>query len=165
MFCTLVPLLSPADKAAGKQLVNTFQGYSDFLGSHDNLVMQLTLGSTEYPMRPVHGYSEAYFRLLRTLGIVAPQAHAIGVSKQDFDTNSFCLATDTEQVSTVSSSGVNVQGIEARCAVSGLSDNQGIPNSFRQRFLSYVLSRVYRNVCGLRNAPHLEQVSYDELLY
>ena len=106
--------------------------------SRDNLVMQLTLGSTEYPMRPVHGYSEAYFRLLRSLGIVASQAHAIAVSKQDFDTNSFCLATDCEKVSTVSSSGVNVQGIETRCAVSNLSDNQGIPNSFPQRIFFHM---------------------------
>ena len=62
------------------------------------MVMQLTLGSTEYPMRPVHGYSEAYVRLLRTLGIVASQAHAIGASKQDFDINNYCPAIDTEQV-------------------------------------------------------------------
>ena len=84
--------------------------------------MQLTLGSTEYPMRPVHGYSGAYFRLLRTLCIVASQLHAIGVSRQDFDTNSFAFATDTEtKVSTVSWSGVNVQGVETRCAVSNMS--------------------------------------------
>ena len=97
VFCSFVPVLSAADKLNGKQVVNTFQGYGDFAYSRDNLTLQLSLGSTEYPMRPVHGYSEAYFRLLRSLGIVASQAHAIAVSRQDFNTNSFCLAIDTDK--------------------------------------------------------------------
>ena len=129
VFCTFVPPLTAAEKLAGKQIVNTFQGYGAFAYSRDDLVMQLSLGSTLYPMRPVHGYSEAYFRLLRTLGIVGSQAHAIGPSRNDFDTNSFCLATDCEKVSTVASTGQNVQGVETRCEASFLADGQNNVNS------------------------------------
>ena len=109
--------------------MNTFQGHGDTAYSRNDLVMQHSLGSTEYPMRPVHGYSEAYFRLLRTLGIMASLAHTIGPPRNDFDTNSFCLAGDTEKVSTVSSSGVNVQGVETRCEVNVLADGQNLVTS------------------------------------
>ena len=109
--------------------MNTFRGYGDFAYSRNDLTMQLSLGSAEFPMRPVHSYSEAYFRLLRTLGIVASQAHAIGPSRNDFDTNSFCFAVDTEKVSTVSSSGVNVQGVETRCEVNFLADGKNLVTS------------------------------------
>lgn len=119
VFCSFVPVLSPADKLAGKQVVNTFQGYDDFAYSRDNLTLQLDIGSTSYPMRPVHGYSDAYFRLLRAMGIVASQAHTIAASRRDFNTNSFCLGIDTEKVSTVASSGHNVQGVETR--IDGIS--------------------------------------------
>ena len=95
--------------------------------------MQLTLGAQEYPLRPVHGYAEAYYRLLRALGILASQAHTIGISKPDFDTNSFCFAVDTEKISTVSSSGVNVQGVETRVAVQNLSDGTGNAGGFPSR--------------------------------
>ena len=118
VFCNFIPPLTAADKLNGKQVVNTFQGYGDRDYSRNDLAMQLSLGSTEYPMRPVHGYSEAYFRLLRTLGIVASQAHAIGPSRNDFDTNSFSFAVDCEKVSTVSSSG----GQRAGCGDSHRSE-------------------------------------------
>ena len=114
VFCTFVPPLTPQGKLNGKQIVNTFQGYGNFEYSRDNLTLQLNLGSTAYPMRPVHGYSECYFRLLRTLGIVSSQAHALGISRDDFNTHSFCFAVDCEKVSTVMSSGQNVQGVETR---------------------------------------------------
>ena len=129
VFCTFVPVLTQPEKNGGKQVVNTFQGYGDFAYSRDNLTLQLSLGSTEYPMRPVHGYSEAYFRLLRSLGIVASQAHAIAISKQDFNTNSFALAIDTEKVSTVASSGQNVQGVETRVEGNFLANGLNAANS------------------------------------
>ena len=100
-------------------------GYGDAAFSRDWLTLQLHLGSTSYPARPVNGYSEAYFRLLRTLGIVASQSHTLGVSREDFNTNCFCLATDTEKVSTVMSSGQNVQGIDMRVEGRYLSDGEG----------------------------------------
>ena len=134
VFCNFLPPLTAADKLNGKQVVNTFQGYGDRDFSRDNLVMQLSLGSTEYPMRPVHGYSEAYFRLLRTLGVVASQAHAIGPSRNDFNTNSFCFAVDCEKVSTVSSSGQNVQGVETRCECNFLADGQNQATSGVSQF-------------------------------
>ena len=136
VFCTFVPILTAADKLNGKQVVNTFQGYGDFAYSRDNLQLQLSLGSTEYPMRPVSGYSEAYFRLLRTMGIIASQAHTVAASRQDFNTNSFCLATDCEKVSTVSSSGQNVQGVESRIEGNYLANDLNQANSGVSTMLS-----------------------------
>ena len=52
-----------------------------------------------------------------------------GGSKEDFDTNCFALASDLEKVSTVMSSGANVQGIDLRCSGSGLADGEGNANS------------------------------------
>ena len=143
VFCTFVPPLTADNKLAGKQIVNTFQGYGDFAYSRNDLVMQLSLGSTLYPMRPVHGYSEAYFRLLRTLGIVASQAHAIGPSRNDFNTNSFCLATDCEKVSTVASTGVNVQGIETRAECSFLANGANNVNSGVSRIFFHMHYQVF----------------------
>ena len=80
-------------------------------------------------MRPVHGYSEAYYRLLKSLGILASQSHALGISKEDFGTNCFALASDLEKVSSVMSSGANVQGIDLRVSGTGLADGQGQANS------------------------------------
>ena len=80
-------------------------------------------------MRPVHGYSEAYYRLLKSLGILTSQAHALGVSKKDFNTNCFALAIDLEKVGTVMSSGQNVQGLDLRVSGTGLADGQGLANS------------------------------------
>ena len=109
--------------------MNTFQGYGNTYFSANNLSLQLQLGSTEYPQRPCLGYGEAYFRLLRTLGIVASQAHSLAISRQDFNTNSFCFAVDCEKVSTVSSSGVNVPGVETRVSGNFLADGLGQENS------------------------------------
>ena len=96
-----------------------------------------------FPMRPVTGYSEAYFRLLRTLGIVASQAHAIGPSREVFDTNCFALAIDCEKVSTVASTGVNVQGVETRCEASFLADGQNNPNSGMARIFFYLHFQIF----------------------
>ena len=104
-------------------------------------------------MRPVHGYSEAYFRLLRSLGIVASQAHAIAISKQDFNTNSFALAIDTEKVSTVASSGQNVQGVETRVEGNFLANGLNNVNSGIAQchfFLHYqVFCEIHAGSCTL----------------
>ena len=127
--------------------MNTFRVYGDSAYSCDDLVMQLTLGSTEYPMRPVHGYSEAYFRLLRTLGIVASQAHAIGRSRHDFDTHSVAFAVDCEKINTVISSGVNVQAVEIRCAASLLADGPNNVNSRVARTFPHMHYQVLIEMC------------------
>ena len=129
VFATFLPMLTQADKNAGKQVCNTFQGYGEFAYSRDNLQLQLNLGSTEYPQRPTRGYGECYYRLLRGLGILSSQAHSIAVSKKDFDTNSFVFCVDCEKVSTVQSSGQNVQGVEARINGSFLANGLGQANS------------------------------------
>ena len=143
IFNTFVPRLDPADKAAGRQVCNTFRGYGESAYSRDNLSLQVQLGSTEYPQRPVRGYSEAYMRLLRALGILSSQAHSIAVSKKDFSTNSFCLASDTKQVSTVQSSGQNVQGVETRISGSFLADGQGQANSGVDRVFFHMHYQVF----------------------
>ena len=75
------------------------------------------------------GYSEAFYRLLRGLGILSSQAHSLAISREDFDNNSFALVTDCEKISTVASSGQNVQGVEARCSGSFLANGDGQANS------------------------------------
>ena len=109
-------MLSNQDKYAGKQVMNTFVGHGNIPFSRDHLQLQVQLGSTEVPMRPVTGYSEAYFRLLRALGIASSQSHALGTTREDFNTNAFVLATDCEKQSTVASSGLNLQGVDIRCS-------------------------------------------------
>ena len=122
--------------------MNTFIGYGD-TDTRNDLSLQIQLGSTEYPQRPVRGYSEAYYRLLRSLGILTSQAHSIAVSRKDFNSNSFCLATDCEKVSTVMSSGTNVQGVECRVSGTGLANGQGEANSGVARvFFPHALSGV-----------------------
>ena len=124
-----MPLLSLQDKLAGKQAMTSSIGYGSFPFSRDHLQLQVQLGPTEMPQRPVTGYSEAYYRLLRTLGVVANQAHTLGISRDDFNSNSFVLATDCEAVSTMSSSGLNLQGVDIRCPGQFLPNGQGQANS------------------------------------
>ena len=143
IFNTFLPVLTQQDKEAGKQVCNTFQGYGGFDYSRDNLQLQIQLGSTEYPQRPVRGYAEAYYRLLRGLGILSSQAHSIAVSKKDFDTNSFCLATDCEKVSTVQSSGQSVQEVETRVNGSFLANGQNQANSGVDRVFFHIHYQVF----------------------
>ena len=147
MFNTFVPKLDQADKNAGRQVCNTFRGYGETEYSRNDLTLQLQLGSTEYPQRPVRGYSEALYRLCRSLGILSSQAHSLAVSRKDFNTNSFCLATDCEKVSTVASSGVNVQGVETRISGSFLADGQAQANSGVDRVFFHMHYQVF---CELR---------------
>ena len=98
VFNTFTPRLTPADKNAGKQFCNTFLGFGQFANSRNDLQMQLHVGSTTYPQRPAKGYVEMFYRLLRSLGILTSQAHAIAISRKDFDTNSFVFATNTENM-------------------------------------------------------------------
>ena len=123
--------------------MNTFVGHGETDFSRNDLSLQIQLGSTEYPQRPVRGYSEAYYRLLRSLGILSSQAHSIAVSKKDFNTNSFCLATDCEKVSTVASSGMNVQGVECRISGSGLADGQNQVSSGVDRVFFHMHYQVF----------------------
>ena len=67
---------------------------------------------------------------------MASQAHTIAASRNDFNMNSFCLATDCENVSTVSSSGQNVQGVESRIEGNFLADGLNNANSGIARVFS-----------------------------
>ena len=87
--------------------------------------------------------SEVYYRLLRALGILSSQAHSIVVSKKDFDTNSFCLEADCEKVSTVQSSGANVQGLECRTSGSFLANGLGQANSGVDRVFFHMHYQVF----------------------
>ena len=98
VFNTFTPRLTQADKNAGKQCCNAFLGFDQFPSSRNDLQMQLHVGSTTYPQRPAKGYVECFYRLLRSLGILTSEAHAIAISRKDFDTNSFVLAANTEDM-------------------------------------------------------------------
>ena len=129
IFNTFVPMLSNQDKYAGKQVMNTFVGHGNIPFSRDHLQLQTQLGSSEIPQRPVHGYSEAYVRLLRVLGIAASQSHTLGTTRDDFNTNVFVVATYCEKQGTVRSSGLNLQGVDMRVSGQYLSDGLPQPNS------------------------------------
>ena len=140
---TFTPRLTQADKNAGKQYCNTFQGYGQFPFSRNDLSLQLHLGSTTYPQRPCRGYSEAFYRLLRSLGVYQSQAHSIAVSRKDFDSNSFAFATNTEKHDGVASTGVNVQGIDMIISGSNLADGQGEADSSIDRVYFHTHAEIY----------------------
>ena len=129
VFNTFVPRLTPEQKNQGKQYCNTFQGYGEFPSSRNDVQLQLHVGSSVFPQRPTKGYSEMYYRLLRCLGVYTSQAHAIAVSRKDFDTNTFVYATNLEKHDQVASTGLNTQGVDVRNSGSNLSDWQGVVGS------------------------------------
>ena len=143
VFNTFVPRLTPADKAAGKQYCNTFQGFGEFANSRNDLQMQLHVGSSVYPQRPCRGYSETFYRLLRSLGILTSQAHSIAVSKKDFDTNTFVFATNLEKHDGVASTGINTQGVDLRVSGSNLSDGTGSADSSIDRVYFHCHMETY----------------------
>ena len=69
------------------------------------------------------------------------------MSKKDFDTNTFVLATDCEKVSTVQSSGQNVQGVETRINGSFLANGQDQANSGVDRVFFHMHYQIF---CELR---------------
>ena len=56
-------------------------------------------------------------------------AHTLGVSMDEFERSCFSLAVDTEKMSSVSASGLNVQGVEMRCDVTGFKNGAGVTAS------------------------------------
>ena len=105
--------------------------------------MQLAVGSSVFPQRPCKSYVEMYYRLLRSLGIYTSQAHAIGVSKKDFDTNTFVYATNLEKHDQVASTGLNTQGVDMRISGSKLSDGQGTADSSIDRVYFHTHMETY----------------------
>ena len=109
--------------------------------------MQLHVGSTTYPQRPAKGYVECFYRLLRSLGILTSQAHAIAISRKDIDTNSFVFATNTEKHDGVASTGINTQGLDLRISGSNFADGRGEADSSIDRVCFHTHMEVY---CELR---------------
>ena len=143
VFNTFVPRLTPEEKQRGKQYCNTFQGYGEFASSRNDCQLQLHVGSSVFPQRPTKGYSEMYYRLLRCLGVYTSQAHAIAVSRKDFDTNTFVYATNLEKHDGVASTGLNTQGVDMRISGSKLSDGQGNADSSIDRVYFHTHMEVY----------------------
>ena len=143
VFNTFVPRLTPEDKQAGRQHCNTFTGYGEFANSRNDCQLQLHVGSSVFPQRPTKGYSEMYYRLLRCLGVYTSQAHAIAVSRKDFDTNTFVYATNLEKHDGVASTGLNTQGVDMRISGSKLSDGQGNADSSIDRVYFHTHMEVY----------------------
>ena len=69
------------------------------------------------------------------------------MSRTDFDTNSFCLATNTEKHDGVASTGVNVQGVDMRISGSFLADGRGEADSSIDRIYFHTHAEVY---CEIR---------------
>ena len=147
VFNTFTPRLAQDDKNAGGQFCNTFLGFGQFANSRNDLQMQLHVGSTTYPQRPAKGHVECFYRILRSLGILTPQAHAIAISRKDFDTNSFVFATSTGKHDGVASTGINTQGLDLRVSGSNFSDGRNEADSSIDRVYFHTHMEVY---CELR---------------
>ena len=101
------------------------------------------MGSSVFPQRPAKGYAEMYYRLLRCLGILTPQAHSIAVSRTDFDTNTFVFGTNLEKHDQVASTGLNTQGVDMRVSGSQLSDGRGEADSSIDRVYFHTHMEVF----------------------
>ena len=68
----------------------------------------LQLGTRRMPDNNSVGFSEAWYRLLNALGMAGSLAHSSGITYEDYSTNSFCLAVDTEKIPHLAASGENL---------------------------------------------------------
>ena len=143
VFNTFVPRLTPEEKQAGRQYCNTFKSYGEFGNSRNDVQLQLHVGSSVFPQRPTKGYTECYYRLLRSLGILTSQAHSIAVSKKDFNTNTFVYATNLEKHDQVASTGLNTMGVDMRISGSNLSDGRNEADSSIDRVYFHTHMEVY----------------------
>jgi hypothetical protein len=80
-------------------------------GSAETLAYNFQIGARRIPDNDVVGFSESWYRLLNCLGVGGSLSHAIGVTHQDYATNSYCLAGDFERFPQMSSTGENVSNV------------------------------------------------------
>jgi hypothetical protein len=107
-LCTLFASFTqepPADGSGKAKLCNTFYTHT---GSAETLAYSLQLGTRRIPDNDSVGFAEAWYRLLNALGMAGSMAHSSGITYEDYSTNSFCLAIDTEKIPHLAASGENL---------------------------------------------------------
>ena len=95
----------PADGSGKNKLCNTFYTHT---GSAETFAYSLQLGTQRIPDNDAVGFGEAWIRLLQAVGISGSLSHATGITYADYATNSFAVAVDTEKISNLASTGVNL---------------------------------------------------------
>ena len=66
------------------------------------------MGTQRIPDNDSVGFGESWIRLLQAVGISGSLSHSTGITFADYATSSFALAVDTEKISNLASSGVNL---------------------------------------------------------
>ena len=143
VFNTFVPKINASKERRGPTILQYFQRLRRISKFSKRSPVAVACGQFCFPQRPCRGYSEAYFRRLRALGILTSQAHSIAVSRKDFDTNSFCLATNLEKHDQVASTGLNTQGVDIRISGSQLSDGQNEADSSIDRVYFHTHQQIF----------------------
>ena len=95
----------PADGSGKNKLVNSFYTHTD---SSETLGYSLQLGTRRIPDNDAVGFAEHWWRLLNAIGISGSLSHATGITYADYATNSYALACDTEAISHLAASGINL---------------------------------------------------------
>ena len=70
---------------------------------------QLQIGSKLYPEYPVRSHNEAYYNLMKTLGVQASSVHNFDINPIQFRDYKFILATDCERVLNAGFTGINTR--------------------------------------------------------
>ena len=70
---------------------------------------QLQIGSKLYPEYPVRSHNEAYYNLMKTLGVQASSVHNFDINPIQFRDYKFILATDCERILNVGFTGINTR--------------------------------------------------------
>ena len=95
----------PNDGSGKNKLCNHFYIHT---GSSESFAYSLQMGTQRIPDNDSVGFGESWIRLLQAVGISGSLSHSTGITFADYATNSFALAVDTEKISNLASTGVNL---------------------------------------------------------
>ena len=74
----------------------------------ENISWSLQLGTRRVPDNDSVGLSESWWRTMNCVGIAGSLAHSNGITRADYESNSFVVGIDTEKISHLASSGENL---------------------------------------------------------
>ena len=124
VFASYTTELSGDDIAGGKNYVNNFEFFTN---QQQAIEVQLQVGSMRIPEFPAQGVAELWMRLQAALGVQNSLAHSLGVSFEDYVTQSHMAAFDLEKLPLAASTGTSTQGgQEVRLAVKNLQSAQNV---------------------------------------
>ena len=79
-------------------------------GAHteEHISWSMQMGTRRIPDNDSEGLSEAWWRTMNCIGIAGSLAHNNGITREDYETNSFVIACDVEKIAHLASSGENL---------------------------------------------------------